>query len=292
MKRIALKVDVGTYQGTRTGVPRLVDCLRQHGARATFFFSFGPDQSGRESARESLKRYYNPTTRLYGRMLPAPDIGRLCRTIMTDARDAGFETGIHAWNRARWENAGLNAEPALVEEEMHHAVRRHEEVFGGPSLGFAAPGWRMSRHALRLTQRLGFSYASDCRGSYPFLPVIDGELVTCIQIPTTLPTLDEVMTLDAGLTPEQAVERIFQLSRAIPGDHVFTLRAELEGGRFIGAFEALLDRWSNGGYNLVALTDLRATLEPETLPRCSIETGTLPGRPGNRLIQGKTFPLA
>lgn len=211
---------------------------------------------------------------------------------MTDARDAGFETGIHAWNRVRWEGAGFDTEPALVEEEMRQAVKCHEEIFATPAQGFAAPGWRMSRHALRLTQRLGFSYASDCRGTHPFLPVIDGELVDCIQIPTTLPTLDEVMILDANLTPEQAAERIFQLSRAISGDHVFTLRAELEGIRFVSALETLLERWTNGGYELVALIDLHTTLKSQTLPRCSVETGIVPGRPGNRLIQGKTFPLA
>ena len=290
MKQIALKVDVDTYQGTRTGVPRLIDSFRRHGARATFFFSLGPDQTGRDSARESLKRYYNTTTRLYGRILPAPDISRLCRTVMTDARDAGFETGIHAWNRVRWETAAFDAEPALVEDEMRQAIMRYEEIFATPAQGFAAPGWRMSRHALRLTQRLGFSYASDCRGSHPFLPVIDGELIACIQIPTTLPTLDEVQSLDTSITPEQAADRIFQLSRAIPGDHVFTLRAELEGIRFTGAFEALLDRWKESGYELVTLAEFHATLKTETLPRCSVEIGEIPGRPGNRLLQGKMFP--
>jgi undecaprenyl phosphate-alpha-L-ara4FN deformylase len=51
----------------------------------------------------------------------------------------------------------------------------------------------MNRHALRLTQRLGFCYASDCRGKFPFIPVIDGEIVLCPQLPTTLPTLDELL---------------------------------------------------------------------------------------------------
>jgi peptidoglycan/xylan/chitin deacetylase (PgdA/CDA1 family) len=289
MKQIALKVDVDTYNGTRTGVPRLIESLRQHGARASFYFSLGPDQTGREAACESLKRYYNTTSRLYGRILPGPEIGRLCRAIMTDVRDAGFEAGIHAWNRARWEKAGFDAEPALVEEEMRHAIMRHEEIFATPAPGFAAPGWRMSRHALRLTQRLGFLYASDCRGSQPFLPVIDGELIACIQIPTTLPTLDEVLSLDASLVPEQAVDRIFQLSRAIPGDHVFTLRAELEGIRFAGAFESLLERWRESGYELIPLAELHATLKAETLPRCSVEIGEVPGRHGSRLIQGNEF---
>jgi hypothetical protein len=49
----------------------------------------------------------------------------------------------------------------------------------------------MNREAFRLTQRMGFVYASDTRGTHPFLPVIKAEIVACPQYPTTLPTLDE-----------------------------------------------------------------------------------------------------
>ena len=37
--KLALKIDVDTYHGTRKGVPRLVELLRKHGAGATFFFT-------------------------------------------------------------------------------------------------------------------------------------------------------------------------------------------------------------------------------------------------------------
>ena len=290
MKRIALKVDVDTYQGTRTGAPLLLERLQKHHAQASFFFSLGPDHSGREPARESQKRYYNTSTRLYGRMLPAPEIGRRCQKVILDVRNAGFEAGIHAWNRVRWETAGFDAEPALVEDEMRRAIERYEEICAAPAQAHAASGWRMSRHALRLTQRLGYSYASDCRGTHPFLPVMDGELISCVQIPTTLPTLDEVVFLDTSLTPEQALERIYRLSLAIPGDHVFTLRAELEGIRFIDAFDTLLKQWAENGFALIALGELRAKLITETLPRHSLEIGSVPGRLGKRLFQGIEFP--
>ena len=61
----------------------------------------------------------------------------------------------------------------------------------------------MNLHALRLTQALGFDYCSDGRGTHPYLPVVDdAELIRCPQLPTTLPTLDELIGLD-GITARQ-----------------------------------------------------------------------------------------
>ena len=289
MKRIALKIDVDTYRGTLHGVPALIELLQRYDAGATFFLSLGPDQSGCETRTTSLSAYYDLTTRLYGRILPSPNIGIRCADIMRQAESAGFEVGIHAWNRARWDRHIQDADNHWVEGEISKARARFGELFADAPLAHAAAGWRMNRHALRLTQRLGFSYASDCRGFHPFIPVVDGELVACPQIPTTLPTLDELLSLEPKYSVEQAVDRIAQLSSAIAGDHVFTLRAELEGMKFAHAFERLLATWSNDNHVLVPLRDLRATLDPAGLPRHTVSLAETPGRRGTRLTQGNAF---
>ena len=289
MKRIALKIDVDTYRGTLHGVPALVRLLQKYDAGATFFFSFGPDQSGCDERANSLSRYYGLATRLYGRVLPGPNIGVRCAESMRLARDAGFEVGIHAWNRARWERNVQTADNRWIESEMAKACAKFEELLSEAPKAHAAAGWQMNRHALRLTQRLGFSYASDCRGSHPFIPVIDGELVACPQLPTTLPTLDELLVLEPRYSPEQAVDRIAQLTKAIAGDHVFTLRAELEGMKFVDAFERLLGAWKSNDLLLVPLRDIRATLDPGALPRHTVGLENTPGRNGARLTQGNAF---
>ena len=289
MKRIALKIDVDTYRGTLHGVPALIELLQRYDAGATFFFSLGPDQSGCETRTTSLSRYYDLRTRLYGRIFPSPNIGVRCAEIMQQVGSAGFEVGIHAWNRVRWEESIQQAENPWVEGEIAKACIRFEELFGGIRRVHAAAGWRMNRHALRLTQRLGFSYASDCRGSHPFIPVIDGEIIACPQIPTTLPTLDELLVLEPKYSVEQAVDRIAQLSRAISGDHVFTLRAELEGMKFIEAFERLLATWKSNNQLLVPLRDIRTEIDPGRLPRHTVSMEDTPGRKGARLTQGHAF---
>jgi undecaprenyl phosphate-alpha-L-ara4FN deformylase len=45
--RLARTVDVDTYRGTLEGVPRLLDLFAKEGVKATFFFSLGPDTSGK-----------------------------------------------------------------------------------------------------------------------------------------------------------------------------------------------------------------------------------------------------
>ncbi len=287
MRRIALKIDVDTYRGTLVGVPALIELLQRHGAAGSFFFSLGPDYSGRETRFASPSRYYDLTTRLYGLLLPAPEIGTRGAESMRQARAVGFEVAIHAWNRVRWESRVLSADNAWIEAEMAQACRHFQDVFGDPPQAHGAAGWRMNRHALRLTQRLGFCYASDCRGKFPFIPVVDGELVHCPQVPTTLPTLDELLVPETA-SVDQAVERILE-ETTDGGDHVFTLRAELEGIKFSRTFEHLLVEWKLQGYQLVALRELLTSRNLATLPRHSVVFAEIPGRSGPRLLQGRAF---
>ena len=289
MKRIALKIDADTYRGTLTGVPTLIELLQRHNALGSFFFSLGPDRSGLEKRSASLARYYGLGTRLRGRLLTSPNIGRRCADTLRSASAAGFEVGIHAWDRVGWEQKIQRADNRWVESEMAKSRSCFEEVFGEPATAHGAAGWLMNRHALRLTQRLGFDYASDCRGSHPFIPVIDGEIVACPQLPTTLPTLDEILALEPGCSPDSAADRILQLSSAIAGDHVFTLRAELEGMKFASTIERLITGWKSKDYQLVALRDIHSSLELPALPRHTVNFIETPGRLGTRMTQGPEF---
>lgn len=300
MKRIALKIDVDTYRGTRLGVPALVDLLQRHGAQATFLFSLGPDHTGRaikrafrpgfmkKVKRTSVLEHYGLLTLMYGTVLPGPDIGRRCADVLRAVRDAGFEVGIHCWDHVRWQDGVALAENAWVEVEMTRASKRFEEIFGERPRTHGAAGWQMNRHALRLTQRLGFTYSSDGRGSHPFIPVIDGEIVACPQLPTTLPTLDELIGVD-DITADNVAERLLQLTAGSEQDQVFTLHAELEGMKLAPVLDRLLAGWRAQGYELVATRDLYAALDLKALPRHEVRFEEIPGRSGTLMVQGPAF---
>lgn len=291
MKRIALKIDVDTLTGTRIGTPALAQLLDRHQAKGTFFFTLGPDRAGCQKGAESLKRFYSLATRLRGRLLPSADIGRRTPDILRRIQSEGHEVALHARDRVAWETGIDKAATAWIDAEISRAEKRFAEIFLEKPTAFAAPGWKSQRHALRLTQRLGYSYASDTRGSHPFIPVIDGEIVACPQLPTTLPTIDEVLALDPALSTADAYERILKLSLAIPGDHVFTLRAEIEGIRFLTEFEKQIADWKDAGVALVPLRELRADTAVALLPRHVVEWAEIPGRRGLRMVQGPAYPL-
>ncbi len=298
-KRIALKVDVDTYRGTREGVPRLVRILKRHGAGATFLFSLGPDHTGRalrrvfrpgfvsKVKRTSVIEHYGLKTLLYGTLLPGPDIGRLCAPLLQSVRDAGFETGIHCWDHVRWRDSVTRRDAAWTEREMTLACERYAEVFGERARAWGAAGWQTTAHAARYQERGGFAYASDTRGEGPFLPVWNGETLGCPQLPTTLPTLDELIGLDATTAENVAARLLARTMEASARDHVYTLHAELEGGRLAAAFESLLDGWRAQGYVLVSLGEYAATLDAQRLPRHQVVYGEVPGRWGTLAIQGK-----
>ena len=300
MPKLALKIDVDTWRGTLQGVPRLVEILRRQRADASFLFSLGPDHTGRaikrafrpgfmkKVQRTSVVSHYGIKTLMYGTLLPGPDIGRRGADILRATGDAGFETAIHCWDHVKWQDGVEHADAAWTEHEMRRAHQRYAEVFGTDAPGHGAAGWQMNAHALRLTQRLGYRWASDCRGSHPFIPVWNAEIVNCPQLPTTLPTLDELIGID-DLTPENVHLHLLRLTADSGKDQVFTLHAELEGLKFGGTLERLLTGWREQGYEMVSLGALRDTLDPAALPRHEILRGEIPGRSGRLMVQGEEF---
>lgn len=298
--KLALKIDAATFRGTLVGVPRLVEALRQAGAQATFCFNLGPDRSGRMPGRllgssrkgASAMGRYGPATLLYGTLLPAPDVGRRCAGILRGVRDAGYEVGMLGWDGAAWQRKAQTAAPGWTERQMQRAIARHERIFGAAPKLHAAAGWQTNPHALRLTQRLGFGFASDTRGTHPFVPVCNAELVLCPQLPTTLPTVDELLDRD-GCGVDNVHERLLALTAVPPpAGHVYTVQAELEGQTLLPVFMKLLAGWKSQGYELVSLGGLLESVDASRLPRHEVVRGCVDGRPGSVMLQGPEFLAA
>lgn len=304
MKLLAIKVDSSTYRGTRDGVPRLVNALRARSAGASFFFGLGPDHTGRwarrlrkacgrkKAGRICARERYGWTALWYGTLALSPDIGRCCAEVMRSVRDAGFETGIQAWNPMRWRFEVAKADQEWTLHELDLASRRYADILGEPAQCHAAANWQLNRTALRWQQQSKLRYASDTRGQQPFWPLMDGELVRCLQLPTTLPTLDELVG-QHGLHSGNVVEHVLEQTAEAPDfGHVFTAHSEIEGAAYLPQFEQLLDGWLEQGYQLVALRDLYQSLPLDELPYHEICQADYPGHSNTLAQQGAAFPHA
>jgi undecaprenyl phosphate-alpha-L-ara4FN deformylase len=299
---IGLKVDVDTLRGTREGVPRLAALLSRLGLNATFYFSVGPDHTGRamrrvfrkgfaqKVARTSVLKHYGLKTLLYGVLLPGPDIGVEGGTEMRAVRDAGFEIGLHTFDHVRWQDNVADASAAWTRIEFERGLHAFKRVFGAFPTSHAAAGWQINRYALELEREYGLNYASDTRGRTPFWPMLASGRSNVPQLPTTLPTFDELLGRD-GIDESTIADALFRLSlkdtAALSAGNlqVFTLHAELEGGSLLGAFEALLLKWQAADVKVVAMAKIHELAVQEPLPDQIVERGEVPGRSGLLAVQ-------
>ena len=302
--RIALKVDVDTYRGTCEGVPALAQLFGRYGVKATFLFSVGPDHTGRalrrvfrpgflsKVKRTSVVSHYGIKTLMYGTLLPGPHIGRRAGHIMRAVADAGHEVGIHCYDHIKWQDFVAQKDVAWTRREMERARDAFTAALGSQAGVIGAAGWQINSHVLALEEQFGFQYASDVRGESVFFPVMDGVESRCPQIPTTLPTLDELIGR-GGIDESNGHDAVFEASRrALPHGHVYTLHAELEGMKMLSTMERLLGLWRDAGDDVGTLRATYDTLNLAKLDRRSVAWGEVVGRSGQMAIQGPVVETA
>ncbi|TFW19187.1 polysaccharide deacetylase family protein [Duganella callida] len=310
---MVLKIDVDTYRGTHEGVPNLVRMLKAHQAGATFLFSMGPDHTGwamrralrpgffSKVSRTSVVEHYGVKTLMYGVLLPGPDIGRECANEMRAVQEAGFECGIHTWDHVLWQDNVAKRDPAWTTAMMRKAETRYTQVFGVAPQTHGAAGWQMNNAAFAEHDLAGYAYASDGRcvlnedatlanpADGPHRLADGDKVLAHIQMPTTLPTLDELLGREIGgtmLGTGNIAEFLLKLTADATRDHVYTLHAELEGQKLAPIFEQLLAGWQAQGYQLASMADYYQKIRDLPMPVCPITWGELPGRSGQLIIQG------
>ncbi|AJX70024.1 polysaccharide deacetylase family protein [Burkholderia pseudomallei] len=296
MARIVLKIDVDTLRGTREGVPNLARIFDRFAARATFLFSLGPDHTGwamrrvlrpgflKKVSRTSVVEHYGVRQLLYGVLLPGPDIGRRARADMRAIHEAGFECGIHTWDHVYWQDNVRRRPREWTVREMDKSRECFVEIFGAPPVTHGAAGWQMNDAAFEQIDAWGMRYASDGRGHSPYLPVVAGKTLAHVQMPTTLPTLDEILGVD-GIDTGNVAARVLEHTERNPHDQVFTLHAELEGQKLAPVFEQLLAGWRAQGHTFATMGDYYATLDRAALPSYPVAWGEIPGRSGELIVQ-------
>lgn len=290
-KIIGLKVDVDTFEGMKNGVPALLDLLRQFNIKASFFVPMGKDHTGRtvkrvftrkgflkKANRVGVLQTYGIRTLMHGLLLPGPEIAKKNRSTLNEIVAQGHEVGIHGHDHVDWHDHVKEWDMTKTSAVLNRACRTYEDLLGRKARSFAAPGWMINAHALRFFENNGFLYSSDTRGSSPFLPVMGDSHPDVLQIPTTLPTLDEVVGL-AGYEPHSLARHF--IDSLNEGLNILTVHTELEGKRWGGFLKDFIRLAIDQGFTYMRLMDIAQVLRDNgDIPRCTISYRHVEGRAG------------
>ncbi len=286
---LALKIDVDTHQGLGEGVPRMLDVLRRRGLRASFYVAMGPDNSGKairrlftqrgfakKMFRSNAVRLYGLRTAMLGTLLPAPAIARSFPDVLRRIVAEGHELGVHGNDHVDWHDHAVGWTVAAAERALTPAIATFEEILGRTPTSFAAPGWQCGETTLAVLERGPFTYHSSTRGTHPYRPRIGATEGKLAEIPTTLPTADEL--LGEGVDGERLLDALLGEIGTRPLE-VLTLHAEVEGGPYLPFFERLLESLAERT-RIRRLDEIADEIDPAALPLCSVAQGTRPGRGG------------
>jgi peptidoglycan/xylan/chitin deacetylase (PgdA/CDA1 family) len=292
LRRLGLKVDCDTYEGTKKGIPQLLDLFHEFGIKASFFLTLGPDTTGRavkrvftqkgflkKMFRSNAAALYGPKTMLYGTLLPSPMIGEKLAEVILSIEKAGHEAGVHGWDHIRWHDQLDKMSAASIEKDYGSAHKEFEKIFGHKARASAAPGWHITPTALAVQEKYNLLYASNTRGGSPFFPEAEGRRFNTLEIPSTLPTWDEMLG-DPRFKDEKEFLEFYRT--AIKGTEIHSIHTEVEGTAKIHLFRKQLEAWLRSGVQFVTLEDLAKELldNPLSLPFKAISRVTIPNRGG------------
>lgn len=297
-KTLVIKIDVDTDRGTRIGVPNMLRLFAELKIPATFLFALGPDNTGRaikrifrpgflrKVSRSNVIGMYGIRTLLNGVLLPGPHISKRNRSTIYSAYQQGHEVGIHCYDHIRWQDGLMKMSRTEVFTEFAKARDAFQTVFNFPAKSAGAAGWQANAQSLAAYDDAQLLYGSDARGAYPFFPRVGKTIFNTLQIPTNLPTLDELLG-----RPEYPLEKLtdYYLSiLKIDTPNVFTVHAEIEGMQYLDWFKSFLQQALAHNVKILTLQEIAQQLlnTKEKIPVCELIHGEVEGRSGNLALQG------
>ena len=186
----SLRIDIDSRYGLLHGLPNILESLRRHDAKASFFIP-----TGGESSLYDLFRYRGgPRGAMGGVGLPKQEILRMALLPRNYAEEnagwlkdnlvaQGHELGVHGFKHRAWTRALGKIGAA---EHVRLATSAFTRIFGFKPASFAAPAFRTNFAVLEALDANGFECAGDLHGEHAFHPIVEGKRFNHAQIPVNL----------------------------------------------------------------------------------------------------------
>lgn len=296
-KAVGLKTVVDTRRALEEGAKPLLEIYAKNSALSSFFIASGKDGRGesllsllspafhsensktKKVAREGFKTAYS------GILSPPRPVYEGLEEIAIGISKSGHDAGCYGYSPSKWRSAvGARSEDAIA-LNYENGITGFEEVFHKKAAAFAAPFFLCSNATILLQEKFGFDYASDCRGTDPFLPVIDPRVMRTPQVPVTLPTVQE--WLSAGNGDARSFYEFILKESAIQKYPVLEISPLWDGIAFADEFGEFMEKASKEGFAFASLREVLGLrlAEPAPLPRCTLSYALMEGRRQEVTIQ-------
>jgi peptidoglycan/xylan/chitin deacetylase (PgdA/CDA1 family) len=265
--RIALRVEVRSERGLKVGVPALMRLFNTYQVRASFFFPLGLDLAGFHPLYSWRGRtWLGLSAMLSGTLRRAPDLTAESLRLCAMVRDNGHDVGLSGGSPWEWTRKLAFADQDWVDGEIERLITRFTSAGESLPTALATPDWQVHPGLLLHLGDAQFRYSSITRGKMPYRPVLQGCRSSVPEIPTTLPTVDELLS-QAGVDAGNVHQFLYAESqRVLPAGHVFAVTAEREGQDRLELMEKMLVMWKDHDGGVRALDDVLKQIEPNSLP--------------------------
>ncbi len=212
MKYAGLRVDIDCVRDAES-LPVLLDMLKRHGVKATFFVATGPDNMVR-----NMRNYINPLDIIRKKAFKRYGLtmlnGLLFKRQVQDSKnidmivDAGHELGLHGYDHYNWMKHLDSKSTEEIGALISRGCKLFEQAFGFYPKSFASPGFTVNSRFLSVLDDFGFSYSSDFIGEKAFYPEIriGGKVCRTMQIPVSMRSFGELN--DNGLSDNQILKDV------------------------------------------------------------------------------------
>jgi hypothetical protein len=184
---------------------------------------------------------------------------------MQSCADKGHDIGMKSFDSVTWQSQALGSGEAWTRKQFQWGIENFEKIFGLMPRLHSASGNVINGHFLKLLDEYEFAASFDTRGKIPFHPLYQEYLGKSIQIPTTLPSIEELL-MQQEVTQDNVHEYLFvESQKQLPHGHVYEVRASFEGRLWLPILEKMIVMWRSSQFEFLNTSEMLEQINADQL---------------------------